>query len=233
MKIRILLKNIYQKIKNLLIRDYSGNGQRQVAKSLKNIREDHLGRYIFAKNFIEENDLVLDCACGIGYGSFLLATQTQLKKITAMDVSKDAIKFGKRHYFNNKINYQMADIFNSDLPNNHFDKIISFETVEHVDDLKILKIFYKKLKKDGTLIISTPNEETFPYNYKSFPHHLRHYTPSEFKELLLSAGFEILNNYTQYDINKEDIQKGTSGLFNIAIAKKIKNFLKSPPSIKS
>ena len=37
----------------------------------------HIGRYVFASEFINSEDIVLDIACGVGYGSYLLAKKDQ------------------------------------------------------------------------------------------------------------------------------------------------------------
>jgi len=206
---------------NLFKKDYSGKGERQVSTTLGRIRQDHVGRYKFACKFVDKDDIVLDCACGVGYGSFILARENKLSKVIAIDIEKEAIKFAKKYYYDDKITYRSGDIFSLDIPNDYFDCIVSFETVEHLDGLELVKLFYKKLKKNGLLIISTPNQDTQPFNREGFPFHLRHYTPLEFSILLTSNGFRILGKYTQHNREKKQISEGWDGLFNVAIAKKL------------
>jgi len=76
------------------------------------------------------------------------------------------------------------------------------------------------LKKDGLLILSTPNQETLPFTAEEFPQHKRHYTPKELQALLTSKGFEVVKRYTQYSKKRETVSEGWSGLYNIAVASK-------------
>lgn len=120
---------------------------KQVAPELGGIREDHIGRYKFAQAFIGEDDVVLDCACGVGYGSYILATGTGLSSIDAVDIEEQAIAYAKKHYSHEKIEHKAADIFCLELPDEHYDVICSFETIEHLDGDALAAYFYKKLKK--------------------------------------------------------------------------------------
>ena len=220
---KLILKifHLFNSINILFKEDYSVKDGRQVSSNLDKIRQDHVGRYKFACKFINKNDVVLDCACGVGYGSFILSKERNLSTIIAVDIDKPAIKFAKKYYNDDKITYRVGDIFSMDIPDNHFDCIVSFETVEHVDGSALIKLYYTKLKKGGLLIVSTPNQDTQPFNTEDFPFHLRHYTSSEFSILLTSNGFEILSRYTQFDRGKEEVSEGWNGLFNIAVARKI------------
>ncbi len=210
----------FRSIGTVFKKDYTGKGERQASPNLNEIRQDHVGRYKFACKFVNKNDVVLDVACGVGYGSFILAKETNLSKIIAVDKEKQAITFARKYYHDDKVTYRIGDIFSLDIPDDYFDCIVSFETVEHVDGSALVKLFYKRLKRGGLLIVSTPNQDTQPFNKKSFPFHLRHYTPPEFSMLLTLNGFEIMGKYTQYNRENEEVSEGWDGLFNIAIAKK-------------
>lgn len=211
---------LFGSINSLLKAKHNIKDGRQVSSNLDKIRKDHVGRYKFACNFINVNDVVLDCACGVGYGSFILSKKSNLSTILAVDIDMRTIKFARKHYYDDKITYKNGDIFSLDIPDDHFDCIVSFETIEHVDGSTLIKLFYRKLKKDGLLVVSTPNQDMQPFNAKDFPFHLRHYTPSEFNILLTSNGYEILGRYTQFDREKEKVSDNWNGLFNIAVCKK-------------
>lgn len=197
-----------------------GGGERQVSPSLEGIREDHKGKYKAACDFVKKGDVVLDCASGVGYGAMILSTRTQVSNIIAIDKDKRAIKYAKRYYSSPRIDYRREDIFSFDIPDRSFDVIISFETLEHVDGAKIAKIFSAKIKKKGLLIISTPDQERLPFNSKDFPFHIRHYTSFELTELLTNNGFRIIDRFTQYDREREDVSEGWGGLYLIAVAEK-------------
>jgi ubiquinone/menaquinone biosynthesis C-methylase UbiE len=223
LKITGFLKYIigfFRSVSKSFKKDYSSKGDRQVSPNIEGIRKDHTGRYRFSCNFIKKGDKVLDCACGIGYGSYMISGMTDAFEIIAVDKAVEAIEYARKYYYSSRIQYYEGDIFSLEFPDEHFDTIVSFETIEHVDGTGLLKLFYSKLKTGGLLITSTPNQDTQPYNIKEFPTHQRHYTPPEFADLLSSSGFEITGRYTQFNREKEDISSGWNGLFNIAIAKK-------------
>ncbi|MCX5806890.1 MAG: methyltransferase domain-containing protein [Proteobacteria bacterium] len=224
LKISELAMPIISHIHNLLtlfMKDYSSNGDRQVSPDIDGIRKDHTERYRFACQFIKEGDKVLDCACGVGYGSYIMSQMTDASLIIAVDKAKEAIEYAGKHYYNSRIQHYVGDIFAGKLSFESFDVIVSFETIEHVDGKGLLRLFYTRLKKGGLLIISTPNQDKQAYNQREFPTHLRHYTPEEFDNILSSTGFVVAEKHTQHDREKEYISTGWNGLFNIAVARKV------------
>ena len=134
-------------------------------------------RYIAALPYAH-NSNILDIACGIGWGSFLLANANP-KKVTGVDVSENAILSAKQNYCGEKIEYvrYSGDIL--PFTDNSFDLIVSFETLEHViDPNKFLSELHRVAKPESTLILSTPNgyctkknKIDKPYN----PFHLMEY----------------------------------------------------------
>ena len=72
------------------------------------IEEIHLERYRFARKYTS-NCKVLDLACGIGYGSFLLATEGNVKEICGTDVSHNAIAEAKKKYQSSKLSFKVVD----------------------------------------------------------------------------------------------------------------------------
>lgn len=210
----------YQNLRRAFIIDHSRNGEWQVAPTLAGIRPDHIGRYRFACQFIQPGDIVLDCACGVGYGSFILANSTRLSKVLAIDKDKLAINYAKKYYLNDKIEYSIGDIFQDHYSNHSFHCIIAFEIIEHVNGQLLTNFLAHKLRPDGLLIISTPNQTTTPFNRRDFPFHVCHYTSQELQQLLLNAGLEIVSKYTQFSREQETVHSGEDGLFNIVVAKK-------------
>jgi len=199
-----------------------GRGERQAAPTLEGIRSDHIARYQFACRFIPDRAKILDLACGIGYGSQILATQTNCQAVQAIDKSRTAIKYAKQFYGTNKIAFQVADGLKMPLPNQYFDVVTSFETIEHVPDASILlNQFFTTLKPGGLLICSTPNQNELPYNQQEYPFHFRHYTPSELQTLTSQLGFQLMHVYAQPSRETSEIIEGWNGLFNILILTKL------------
>lgn len=217
----IFIMDYLHNLLKIFLKDYSSKGDRQVSPNIEGIRKDHTGRYRFACQFINEGDKVLDCACGVGYGSYIISQMTDASVIISIDKSKEAIEYAKKHYYNGRIQYCVGDILAGNYSFETLDIIVSFETIEHLDGKALLQFFNKKLKKNGLLLISTPNQNRQPYNKKEFPTHLRHYTPEEFDSILTSTGFAVIGKYTQKDKEKEWISTGWDGLFNIAVARKL------------
>lgn len=54
-------------------------GERQITPELSNIRLDHKNRYLFACDHLKDKNVnkIIDLACGIGYGSLMLAEATK------------------------------------------------------------------------------------------------------------------------------------------------------------
>ena len=219
-----MIRKILEKtcrVKQFIIKKYiTREGERQISRDLLGIRNDHKGRYHLAVRYIQKGDLVLDCACGIGYGSAIISANCQCSEITAIDKDSSAIKYALRYYNNAKVRYVKSDLFLINLPENYFNVVVSFETIEHVDGRAALEYFYKRLKNGGLLIASTPNEERMRFNKYDFPFHVHHYTPVEFQGIIEHSGFKLLHKFTQFDMNKEDMSDGWDGLFNIAVAVK-------------
>ena len=72
-------------------------GERQVSNTLSGIAHDHKDRYAFAAKYLSDHFgsiKVIDAACGIGYGSFIMATYGH--KIMAFDISEEAIAFAEQ-----------------------------------------------------------------------------------------------------------------------------------------
>jgi len=202
------------------IRYYGEYGHRQAYRRLADVRPDHRGRYTFACNYVEPAAAVMDCAAGTGYGAFILARSTEAEQILAVERSARAVRFGRRHYRHPRIRYLRADIFRANLQAAGFDCIASFETLEHVDGEALLRVFHRCLKPDGILLISTPNQETMPFDADRFPFHRRHYSPAEFEVLLKQAGFTVTERHSQEHTGSAELHVGWDGRFLTAVAKK-------------
>ncbi|MBC2607229.1 class I SAM-dependent methyltransferase [Pelagicoccus albus] len=117
---------------------------------------EHVHRYLLAKEHIEGGN-VLDLACGSGYGSRILAEKAEA--VTGIDISEEAIKSASATYKKSNLKYKIANCYDTKLPAESFDYIISFETIEHLDSPELLLDEVKRiLKPDGLLIISSPDK---------------------------------------------------------------------------
>lgn len=192
------------------------SGERQVSDSIAGIRADHVARYRYACESLRPGMRVLDVACGVGYGAALLASAVPDVEVVAVDISVDAIAYGRRHYGHDRISWIAADVHR--LPEvvfGHFDLVCSFETVEHLEqDRAFLRLVRGVLAPDGRLLVSTPNADVMPFDPLVFPFHVRHYTTEEFIRLLRESGYSILESGAQI---VETVHPAFGGRFNIAV----------------
>jgi ubiquinone/menaquinone biosynthesis C-methylase UbiE len=157
---------------------------------------EHLHRYAIAIQLCK-NKKVLDIACGEGYGSDLLSSVAV--QVTGVDIDRAAVNHAIKKYQANKTNLQFLQGSTSKIPleNDSIDVVVSFETIEHHNEHEqMLKEIKRVLKKDGMLIISSPNKDIYRINTPNNKHHIKELTFEEF-ELLLKNNFNYLNFYEQ------------------------------------
>lgn len=145
----------------------------------------HIFAYNYAKNQISKNDLVLEVGSGEGYGTSILSMKA--KSIIGLDVALEAVEHANEKYKSEKCNFKHYTGGKLPFPDNKFDKVISFQVIEHVaDDNEYLNEIYRVLKNGGDFIVSTPNRNhRLKPNQKPWNRfHLREYSPEGLTELL-------------------------------------------------
>lgn len=187
---------------------------------------EHIHRYLFVKDFIKNEDIVLDIACGSGYGSKLIAQESKPKAVTGADISNEIIEFARRLNTNSIVNYVQADATKENsFEKEQFSKIISFETLEHVEEEQTKKMiynYYNWLKPDGMLICSTPFETIAPlfrHGIKINQYHYKHYTDTEIKNILQETGFKDIKIFYQ-DIKNFHTEPNSNTPYLLILAKK-------------
>ncbi len=135
-------------------------GERFTPECVREIWYEHYHRYALAARWCK-NMRVLDAACGEGYGAALLADSAM--SVEGVDISANAISHAEQRYGNRDgLEFQAADCTALPFAANEFDRVVSFETLEHLraqDEL--LAEFKRVLKPDGCLILSSPNKATY------------------------------------------------------------------------
>ncbi|MDA3896717.1 MAG: glycosyltransferase [Desulfobacteraceae bacterium] len=149
------------------------------------ISYEHWHRYLYATQFVKDK-VVLDIACGEGYGAFTLAKHAN--KVIGVDIAQEAISYAASKYFCENLELRLGSA--TAIPveeNNVFDVITSFETIEHIseeDQKKFLSEVKRLLKPDGLFIVSTPNKEIYTLpNYHS-EYHIKEFYLQEYKDFL-------------------------------------------------
>jgi ubiquinone/menaquinone biosynthesis C-methylase UbiE len=168
--------------------------------------KQHIKRYELVEKTVA-NKTVLDIACGTGYGSNILSKTA--KGVIGIDISQEAIEQAKKEYSNTNIKFQQGDAAHIPFPDNTFDAIVSFETIEHLPKEAVEKYLgelKRVLKPDGEIYISSPDITGFSLGKVSSNHfHIQEFTKENF-EKLLAKYFLIEQVYAQelipqYQIN--------------------------------
>ncbi len=175
---------------------------------------DHQQRYEFAIDRIDGNMIIADMACGVGYGTWLMSKKAGF--VVGVDISESALEHANVNFAESNNKFVHGNEYKYQ---NEFDVVVSFETIEHMDEKDgdvFLQKIRKSLKSNGRLIISTPiNKTDNKHNVSEF--HIREYDDIEFPEKLKSNGFEILEMYGQGSPFHEKLygKSGRSGIFGL------------------
>jgi SAM-dependent methyltransferase len=167
------------------------NGERQVAPDISGIRRDHAARYEWAvatlAGLAGKDSHVIDVACGVGYGTNLLAEAGFLA--IGIDREAAAIDYARQHYSTDDTLFMCGDATEmvTTLPGAGIIAAVCFETIEHIENpLPLLQALRARAPR---LLASVPNEDEFPFIGYRF--HFRHYTPVQFEQLLKRAGWKV------------------------------------------
>lgn len=144
----------------------------------------HVARYEILRTFCE-GKIVLDVACGEGYGSALLS-KWGAKEVIGVDVSDDAVDTANKLFASDNVSFIKHDAHSVDqlLKSRKFDIIACFETIEHLRDPgTFLRAIKSILAKKGIIVISCPNEKNEFSTENDNPFHLAAYSFKEFQSL--------------------------------------------------
>jgi SAM-dependent methyltransferase len=104
--------------------------------------------------------LIVDVACGTGYGSAMLAGPG--RRVIGIDASAEAIREADRNYASSAVSFMVGDATRLTLPSASVDAIVSFETIEHLDDPgQFVAEMARVLRSKGTVLLSTPDRDVY------------------------------------------------------------------------
>ncbi|WP_058308031.1 class I SAM-dependent methyltransferase [Gracilibacillus massiliensis] len=175
-------------------------GERIIPEQMKITNElliEHIARYHFAVPQVYGR--VLDFATGVGYGAHVIAKKCkkQIEEIIGVDIDPEVIKYARGQYYHPLSSYQVEDVTDTTLPEKlgEFDVILSFETIEHIEnETQFMDNIFRLLRPGGTLILSTPFGEGKGKTCGS-PFHVHQMTENEFMHMF--DKFEVRDFYFQ------------------------------------
>ncbi len=163
------------------------------------VMQEHLDRYLFVLQYVK-GKRVLDVACGSGYGSQLLAKEA--KSVVGVDISPYAIEYAQTHYPADNLQYIQEDATKLPFEDDSFDVVVSFETIEHIEDYTtFLRECRRVLRQSGLFICSTPNSLISSPNGNIInPYHVIEFSYEEFTDTLQDH-FTSIQMQGQRDVN--------------------------------
>lgn len=148
----------------------------------------HVKSYAHAMTIVR-GERVLDFGCGAGYGSNMLAGHVE--DVTAVDISEEAISNAAKSYSASNLHFLRIEPTENralPFPDSNFDDVISFQVIEHVEDVdSYLREIRRVLKPGGRLLLTTPNSylRLLPGQKPWNRFHVREYTYGTIKHALL------------------------------------------------
>jgi len=165
------------------IHGISWTGERYVPELKGSIQLEHLHRYALACEYVQDK-VVLDIACGEGYGSAMLAESA--KRVWGVDIAEDIITYAKTKYKKVNLQFKIGSCAEIPLKDSSVDMVVSFETIEHHSQHEAMMSEVKRvLKPGGAIIISSPDKHTYS-DLRSYDnqYHVKELYYDEFKNLL-------------------------------------------------
>jgi ubiquinone/menaquinone biosynthesis C-methylase UbiE len=131
---------------------------------------------------------VLDYGCGSGYGTALISEHSM--DVIGVDISAEAINYAESHFEAPNLRYlqiEPAEVAPLPFADSSFDVILSFQVIEHVQDVSAyLREIDRVLAPGGTAIIATPDRSTRLFSFQKPWNiwHLREYTGEQLRHTL-------------------------------------------------
>lgn len=152
----------------------------------------HLARYRWALAHLSAGP-VLDLACGVGYGSRLLAEARPGARVVGADLAAEALDLARTAYAHAAVALVRGDGAGW-ARDQAFAGVVSLETIEHVPDPEgFLRGLVRVLAPGGTLVASVPVTPSVDVN----PHHRTDFTAASFRALGARCGLTPVAEFAQ------------------------------------
>lgn len=148
-----------------------------------------LARYLVPGALLCRGLSVLDVACGLGWGAYLVSQYAS--RVTAFDRDREAVGFARRSWDARNIEWLTGDVLDEGfLTDRHFDIALAMEILEHFTEAEAARIIAwlaDRLRPGGVLVATS----SFPGTRDEAgrlasqnPHHRRIFTEEEIRALL-------------------------------------------------
>lgn len=163
---------------------------------MERINQDHFGRsslraehsHRYRMSALMASGRVIDCACGIGYGSEVLAEYSKIASYHGVDPDCETVAFAKNSYSAPGRTFSVGTLENNECADGAADTFIMLETLEHTQNPELaLRGAVRCLSDSGVLIGSVPNaeyDELCEKVYGANPYHLHRFSIDELEKLL-------------------------------------------------
>jgi SAM-dependent methyltransferase len=129
---------------------------------------EHYHRYCFASRLVQ-NKIVLDMACGEGYGSAFLSKYADA--VVGIDGDSAAVDHAQKKYSSiPNLRFETGRCEDSPADSHGFDMVVAFELLEHLDlgdQARFLENVRRVLKQDGMFIVSSPDRNEYAEAHQS------------------------------------------------------------------
>ncbi len=154
---------------------------------------EHRGRYWWAGQLLRGKK-VLDAGCGTGYGLEMLADAGAVA-LTGVDLDPGAVAEARVRGGRCGATVVQADLQALELPDDSFDAVVCFETIEHLESpQRGLAELRRVVRPGGMIVVSSPNPDVYPPGNEHHRHELR---PEELAGLVREH-FGCVQTYLQH-----------------------------------
>jgi len=140
-----------------------------------------LAAYEYAEQFVS-GKRVVDCGCGEGYGTALLAERSTLS--IGIDLDPDVVAYAATKYrAAERATFAAASVDALPIADGSADVVVCFQVLEHLPNPGgFLREVRRVLAPGGILMLTTPN--LLVTGARPNPHHVHDYTPDDLRTLL-------------------------------------------------
>jgi SAM-dependent methyltransferase len=158
----------------------------------------HLAKYRFARERV--HGLVIDVACGVGYGTSFLAETVEA--LIGVELANEAIQIARSLYATDNCRFLQGNAECLPFDDDVADAITCFEGIEHFKEPGAhLDEVARVLREDGSYLVSTPHPHAHTHGEDN-PFHLHEFEPAQF-EAMLRARFQDVTMFGQFRVQTD------------------------------